>query len=128
MENAENFTLISLYNYSGNAVKFDESMYFNTANGVVYALADQSECTCDEFVSRKKKIVDKLQKTPHSRQTVLRNLYFEYEGKSIETRYDIECCGIEYYLSDGKLHRDTYYYDTENKECDAQILRRKVNE
>ena len=128
IEEKDDFTLISLYNYEGAEKELTYEDYYAMVNGVLFAVADESECTFEEFMSRDKIIKERLFKSSHSRQTLLRNVYFEYEGKSIEIEYDVEGCGVKYSLRDGELAENTYYYDSVNGYCDDEKLRRIVNE
>jgi len=128
IEHADGFIMISLYNYLGEAKVLTFDDYFDIVNGVLYAVGDASECTFEEFVARKKVIKEKCYRTTHSRQSLLRNIYFEYENKSIELEYDVENCGVKYSLSNGKRTDNVFYYDSIHKECNEKDLGGIINE
>ena len=124
VEKTDAFTMVSLYNYAGEEKTFTLEEYFDTVNGVLFAVADASECSFEAFMQREKSISDKLIKTSHSRQSRLRTVCFEYEGKSLELEYDVACCGVKYSLVDNILAENTYYYDSVHGVCDEEELRR----
>ncbi len=126
VEETDEFKMISLYNYCGEAKELTFEDYFNIANGIFYAVDDSSNCTFEEFVCREKVISDKIFKSSHSRQSMMRNVFFEYDGKSLEVEYDIESCGIKYSLIDGKTPKTSYFYDSVYGECDADKIRRII--
>ena len=128
LEKIKGFTMISLYNYSGDSKIFEYDDYFNTVNGVLFAVADSSECTFEDFIKRDKTIKEKCHKTLHSRYSLLRKIYFEYENKSIELEYDVENCGLKYSLSDGEQTKNVYYYDSKHGECKEKDLGGIINE
>ena len=123
IEEIENFTMISLYNQCVKPRELKIEDYYKYANGVVFAVADASECSFEEFMKREKKLEVKKWKTSHSRQSFMRNVYFEYENKSLEIEYDVECCGVKYALIDGELAKNKYYWDSLHGDCDENALK-----
>lgn len=128
IEEIKDFTLISFYNYKGSTKLFDEEMYYRTVNGLAFAVSDASKESFEEFIAKKAIIKDELISTPHSRDTVLRKIRFEYDDKSIETEYDVECQGVMYSLTDGKIEKEKYYYDSIRGNCNEEDLRRIMYE
>ena len=92
------------------------------------SISDASKESFEDFVAKKAIIKDELISTPHSRDTVLRKIRFEYDDKSIETEYDVECQGVMYNLTDGKIEKEKYYYDSIRGNCNEEELRRIMYE
>ncbi|MBQ3038916.1 MAG: hypothetical protein IJD30_07050 [Clostridia bacterium] len=126
IENANDNTLISLYNYFGEEKELTADYYFGMINGLVFHVTDSSECSFEEFKRYKRRISDRIFKTSHSRQSYMRNVFFECGEKSIELEYDTECNGVKYSLIDDKPADTIYYYDSVNGEYTPKKLRNKI--
>ena len=125
-EKADGFTMISLYNYAGPEKELTLEDYFDTVNGVLFAVGNASEGSFSDFMRREKQCSDQVIRMSHSRQSRLRRICFEYAGSCLELKYDVECCGVQYGLINGALAGNTYYYDSEHGVCGAKELRRML--
>lgn len=124
VEEYDDCTLISVYDYLGKEKVLTAENYKQIINGFAFAVDHSDVCAFEEFVKRPFLLETDDYKTSHSRQTLLRNAVFEYNNeKSVELEYDVECCGIKYSLADGKANENVFFSDTENGVLTADKIR-----
>ena len=124
IEKTDEFTMVSLYNDIGDEEEFTREAYFDTVNGLFFAVADAGECSFEAFMQRSPIVYDRVFKMSHSRQSRMRTVRFEYEVKSLELEYDVACGGVKYSLINDVLAENLYYYDSVHGACGEEELRR----
>lgn len=106
VEKANDYVIVSFYNYEGPDRDFPRRGFLLTSNGFVAEVGSQRESgSFEAFVDRMKgiKIRDELFTCMHWRWTYMRRVRYEREGLVLECEYSPVTEGIKYAAVNGKL-------------------------
>jgi hypothetical protein len=104
IEQKDGYTILSFYNYKGQAVDFTKRAFQNTGNGFVCEVSSSEESSFEAFRQKilAAKTTDEYRAYIHYRNNSVRNTRYEREGLSIENEYSPATESIRFIAVNGQ--------------------------